>query len=490
MKLACTAAEMRELDRRMIADLGLPGAALMEVAARAVAESIHRHHATAKKKGVIVVCGGGNNGGDGWAVARWLQGWGWPVAVIEAHPPAVGSDAAIHRGVALRAGVTLLSEWKSAGLVVDAVFGTGLSRAIEGRAAELLRRVGAQRAPVVAVDLPSGLDADTGVAQDLCPRATRTVTMGRAKLGMWLRDGPEHCGEVEVVDLGYDAVPEAGTLATAEMPDAADLEWPRRKRTDHKRKSGHLLVVAGSAAMAGAAVLACKGALAAGAGLVTLYAPRGARGRFGSLPPEVMLLEGGSRDRLERLPTDLRPFDAIAAGPGVGAREPLPEKLASDLTALWQSDRRAAVFDADALPCTGPSRNAQRVLTPHAGEAGRLLGIDASTVEADRVGWARHLAARGTVVLKGPFSLVASEGKRVSINPTGGPVLASGGTGDVLTGIVGALLARGVPARDAARLATFVQGVAADRLAARRPEGWRATDIAKEIPAAVAATWG
>jgi len=474
----------------MIAELGLPGAALMEVAARGVAGSIHRRYEAARKKGVVVVCGGGNNGGDGWAVARWLHGWGWPVGVIEAGTPADGTDAALHRGVALRAGVTQLPEWKSAGLVVDAVFGTGLSRAIEGRAAELLRRVGAQRAPIVAVDLPSGLDADTGVAQDLCPRAALTVTMGRAKLGMWLRDGPERCGEVEVVDLGYDAVPESGSLAGAEIPDAPDLAWPRRKRTDHKRKSGHLLVVAGSAAMAGAAVLACRGALAAGAGLVTLCAPRGARGRFASLPPEVMMLEGGAGDRLEGLPTDLRAFDAIAAGPGLGAREALPERLASALTAVWRSDRRAVVFDADALPCTGPSRNAQRILTPHAGEAGRLLGIDASTVEADRVGWARHLTPRGTVVLKGPFSLVATEGHRVSINPTGGPVLASGGTGDVLTGIVGALLARGVPARDAARLATFVHGVAADRLALRRKDGWRASDVAKEIPAAVAATWG
>ena len=490
MKLACTAAEVRELDRRMIADLGLPGAALMEVAARGVAESIRRHHDSARKKGVVVACGSGNNGGDGWAVARWLHGWGWPVAVIETGPPADGTDAALHRGIALRAGVTQLTEWRTAGLVVDAVFGTGLSRAVEGRAADLLRRVGAQRAEIVAVDLPSGLDADTGVAQAVCPWAVRTVTMGRAKLGMWLRDGPERCGTIEVVDLGYDAVPDAGALATAEIPDASDLEWPRRKRTDHKRKSGHLLVVAGSAAMAGAAILACKGALAAGAGLVTLCAPRGARGRFASLPAEVMVLEGGPGDRLERLPEDLRAYDAIAAGPGLGAREPLPERLASDLTSLWRSDRRAAVFDADALPCTGPTKNAQRVLTPHAGEAGRLLGIDASTVEADRVGWARHLAERGTVVLKGPSSLVATEGRRVSINPTGGPVLASGGTGDVLTGILGALLARGVPAPDAARLATFVHGLAADRLAARREHGWRATDVAKEIPAAVAAIGG
>jgi NAD(P)H-hydrate epimerase len=307
---------------------------------------------------------------------------------------------------------------------------------------------------------------------------------------MWLRDGPERCGEVEVVDLGYDAVPDAGALATAEVPDAADLTWPRRRRADHKRKSGHLLVVAGSAAMAGAAVLVCRGALAAGAGLVTLCAPRGARSRLGSLVPEVMVLDGGPGDRLEGLPSDLRAFDAIAAGPGVGAREALPERLASDLATLWAGDRRPAVFDADALLCTGPSRMAERVLTPHAGEAGRLLGIDASTVEADRVGWARHLAARGTVLLKGPFSLVAAEGTRLSINPTGGPVLASGGTGDVLTGIIGALLARGLAARDAARVGAFVHGVAADRLAGRRKEGWRASDVAREIPAAVTATWG
>jgi NAD(P)H-hydrate epimerase len=242
--------------------------------------------------------------------------------------------------------------------------------------------------------------------------------------------------------------------------------------------------------MAGAAVLVCRGALAAGAGLVTLLAPRGARPRLGSLPAEVMVQDGGPGDRLDRLPADLRAYDAIAAGPGLGQRDPLPERLSSELSALWEGERRPVVFDADALPWTGPSRGKERVLTPHAGEAGRLLGIDASTVEADRAGWARHLAARGTVLLKGRFSLVAAEGFRLSINLTGGPVLATGGTGDVLTGVIGALLARGLTARNAARLGAYVHGRAADRLALRRGEGWRASDVAEEIPAAVDAIWG
>jgi NAD(P)H-hydrate epimerase len=489
MRLVGSVADVRELDRRMIEDLGIPGAALMETAARGVADAIVRHHAEAARDGVVVACGPGNNGGDGWATARWLHGWGFRVAVVEVGRPGKGSDAALHRRAARKAGVAVQDELGQAGLLVDAVFGTGLARPVSGKAAALLHALDTHGAPIVAVDVPSGLSADTGEVLGVCPRALRTVTFGRAKLGAFLRDGPDRCGLLDEVDLGFDAVPDASDLASAEIPTAADLSWPRRRPGDHKRDSGHLLVVAGSAAMAGAAILVCRAALAAGVGLVTLCAPNGARPRLAALPAEVMLLDGGDGDRLGSLPDELDRFDAFAVGPGLGGGAPVAAGLGRALATWWSKDRRPMVFDADALAFTGKPASAPRILTPHSGEAGRLLGSDAAAVDADRLSAAGSLTARGAVLLKGRCTVVAADGERPSLNPTGSPVLATGGTGDVLTGLLGALLARGLAARDAARVGAFVHGRAAERLALRGAEGWTATDVVREIPATVAATW-
>lgn len=476
-----TAAEVRARDAEMISRLGVPGVALMETAARGLAERVRARWTGGL---VVVVAGPGHNGGDGWAAARWLHGWGVPVAVWSVGPS--GGDAGVHRGAARAAGVREVEALSGASLVVDAVFGTGLSRPVEGVHADVLVAIQAAGVPVVACDLPSGLHADTGAMLGPVPTAVETVTFGMHKRGLLAGVGPELAGQVTVVDIGLGAV---GLDVGAELLEPARLaaRWPSRELAGHKTRSGHLLVVAGSAAMAGAAALTCRGALAAGAGLVTLAAPRGAWARLsGLLPAEVMVVASGAGDVSDAVPPAAR-YTAVAAGPGLGGGLPLASGLRDSLAALWAETSIPAMFDADALVVASSRGGGPRVLTPHAGEAGRLLGCASAEVDADRFAAARRLSAFGVALLKGKHTLIDDGTNPVLVNPTGGPVLATGGTGDVLTGIVGALLARGVDARSAAALAAWVHGHAADRLAAVRADGWTAGDVASEVPAAIAA---
>ncbi len=477
-----TAPQVREMDRRVIRDLGLPGVALMELAADAVVRAVLAHHATDARRGVGVVCGPGNNGGDGYAVARRLAALGIPVSLVPFGAPSPGTDAAVMASVAAAAGIPARDPGRP-GLWIDALFGTGLSRELSDAARALVERMN-DGSPVVAVDLPSGLCSDTGRAWGGVVRATRTVTFARHKLGSWLGVGPDASGVIDVADLGLGAATRADELAAAFVVEPSDLRWPVRSRADHKTRAGHLLVVAGSAAMAGAAVLCCLGALAAGAGLVTLAVPDGARSRLGALPPEVMVRSTGPGDLTLGLPAH-PPASALAAGPGLAGGGALPPALLEDLAAAWSRSPLPAVFDADALPAAGDPGPAPRVLTPHPGEAARLLGSSVAAVEADRLGSAARLSARGVALLKGPHTVVAAGGAPPTLNPTGNPALATGGSGDVLTGVIGALLARGVAAPEAARLAAWVHGRAADRLAARRRQGWVASDVASELPAAI-----
>lgn len=486
MRYACTAAQMRERDRRVIGGLGLPGIALMELAVKGVVDVVSAHHAREGQRGVVVVAGPGNNGGDGWAVARWLVARGWPVSVWSVAEPRAGTDAAIMRAVARAMGIREVGSVAGAGLVIDAVFGTGLVRDVEEPYASAITAMNDAGVPVVAIDLPSGLSSDSGAVMGCSVSAVRTVTFDRPKLGMFLGEGPERCGGVHVVDIGLEAATPADEEVSAEIPEWADLapRWPVRRPSDHKGSTGHLLVVAGSAAMTGAAILVCRGALATGIGLVTLVATRSMRPRLAGAPPEVMLLDGGEGDTVESLP-DLSRYDAIAVGPGLGGGHPLAPALHAALAEHWKTDPRPWIADADALVCTGPS-DQPRVLTPHPGEAARLLGGDVASVQADRPGSARRLVERGTVLLKGRFTVVAAEGALPSLNPTGSSALATGGTGDVLTGVIGALLARGVAPRDAARIGAWIHGRAGERLSARRSDGWTASDVAAEIAAAAA----
>lgn len=471
-----SAAEMRAADAALVDLWGVPAVALMEVAAHGVVDAVLRHHGEAARGGVVVACGPGNNGGDGWAVARLLAARGLPVAVWPVDPP--GTVAARRMAeIASHANLPRVGGPAGAGLLVDAVLGNGVARPVEGPRADALAAMAGAAAPVVAVDLPSGLCADTGRAFGRVPTAATTVSLGAPKRGLYAGEGPERAGRVIDVDIGLGAV----LRATAERLDGPPRPWPRRPARAHKRTSGSVGVFAGSAAMVGAAVLACRGALAAGAGLVTLASPGR---RPAALAPEVLWTAMGTGSVADRVP-DWTGARSWVVGPGLGGGAPLPRGLGDALTAAWQSVDGAMVFDADALPFATGLAGGPRIRTPHVGEAARALGVAPSQVDGDRFGAAAALAeGSGVVVLKGPFTLVASKGRTTRIHLVGGPVLATGGTGDVLAGAIGALLAAGLEAFDAASLGVWCHGRAGDLLALRRPVGVTASQVAAALPRA------
>ena len=505
------AAEMRAIDEAAIRALGIPGLRLMEAAGAAVAA----HAALLAPRGrVVLACGAGNNGGDGWVAARLLHAAGREVLAVSLAPrDRLRGDARAAREAAEAAGVPVREAAGAAALdagpgelLVDAILGTGLGRPPEGLAAAAIRRIGELRragARVLAVDLPSGLDADTGRPPGDCVRADRTVTFAFPKRGLLLFPGAELAGEVAVADIGIPAEAAARVPVGCELLEEEEARAlvPPRPPDAHKGHAGRLLVIAGSPGKTGAAGLALAGALRGGAGLVTLAAREEVLALALSGRPEAMSLplhgHGplGPGD-LEPLLSAAREVDALVVGPGI----PRGPETGALLRALLAGAGRPAVIDADALNALAAARAeggvaglpSPAVLTPHPGEMARLCGLPVEAVQADRVGLAaRQAAAWGcTVVLKGARTVVAGAAGPPAVIPTGNAGLATGGTGDVLAGLAGALLAGGIAARDAARAAAWVHGRAGD-LAARRlgQRGLLASDLADAL-GEVWASWG
>jgi NAD(P)H-hydrate epimerase len=492
------ASGMRALDRHTIDRLGVPGEVLMESAGRAVVEAVL---ALAPRE-VRVVCGGGQNGGDGLVAARHLHALGVRVrAALVAEPR---GEAAAQLARARAFGVPIdgadFAPPGEGGVIVDAVLGTGLSRAVEGAAADAIRRIGAAGHPVVAADLPSGIDADTGQVMGVAVRASVTITFGLPKPGLALEPGRSHAGRVRVARIGIaDAAPGVEPAAELWTSIAAAARLPVRPRDGHKGTFGHVLVVAGSEGKTGAAALAARGATRGGAGLVTLACPAGLNDILEVKCTEAMTapvpdtaergLAGAAEDALLALAAER---DVVALGPGIGRSA----ETAALVRALCKRLERPLVLDADGLNAFAGdaaalrARPAPTVLTPHPGEAARLLGVTGAAVVGDRLGAARRLAAATgcVVLLKGAPSVIARPGEPPLVNPTGGPALASGGTGDVLTGLVAALLAQGLSAGDAAGLGAWLHGLAGDRIAsARGPSGLVAEELADAVPEAVQA---
>ncbi|HZZ82967.1 MAG TPA: NAD(P)H-hydrate dehydratase [Anaeromyxobacteraceae bacterium] len=498
MRLA-TAEEMRAIDRAAIDDLAVPGLALMERAGRAVAEAAL---ALAGPGGrFLVLCGGGNNGGDGFVAARLLAAAGRLVEVYALAPPErLGPDARAMREEALAKGLeprdppALARAHAGAGdVVVDAILGTGLSRAPEGAlgegiaAALRLRGAGAR---VLSVDVPSGLSADTGSPPGACVQADRTVTFGFLKRGLVFHPGAGLAGEVTVADIGLPPAAAARVPSRCELLTTAEARAlvPRRDRDAHKGEAGRLLVIAGSPGKSGAAHLCLAGALRGGVGLTWLAAPAEVLPfALGGLPEAMSVALAGDGPLGE---SDLGPLleaamavDAIVAGPGIprgGETGPL-------LRELLARSGKPAVLDADALNALADEPGdvaplpATTVLTPHPGELARLLRSSIAEVQRDRVATAAAAAETlgCAVVLKGARTVVAAPEMVPAVVPTGNPGMATGGTGDVLAGVAGALLAGGLAPFDAARAAAFVHGRAGD-LAARRlgERGLLASDLA------------
>jgi ADP-dependent NAD(P)H-hydrate dehydratase / NAD(P)H-hydrate epimerase len=487
-----TVSEARDLDVRTIA-AGTPGVVLMERAAAAVVREVVRAIAARPERGarVVVLAGPGNNGGDGFEVARLLltSGRAGSVeSVLVGEPARLAGDAAATYERLLAAGgrvrhVTSLRDLEPLGaatLVVDALFGTGLNRPIEAGsiAARTVIPLSTGRVFVVAVDVPSGLSGDETAVWMPSVRADVTVTFGAPKRCHVEAPAAGRCGRIVVADIGLlrgDA-PGAEGREVVVARDAAPF-LPPRPADGHKGTFGRLAVVGGSVGMAGAPALAARAALRAGVGLVTVAAPDAVRQIVHVLCPEATTSG-----------PDIDPagFDAVAVGPGLGRSEE-----ARGIFVRLASAARPTVFDADALTVARleifAGRRAPTVLTPHPGEAGRLLGMDAASVNADRIGTAKTLALRSNavVVLKGFRTVVAAPDGRVGVVLAGNPGMATGGAGDVLTGITGALLARGLSAWDAARTAVWLHGAAGDLAAeALGEESVVASDLVESLPGA------
>jgi ADP-dependent NAD(P)H-hydrate dehydratase / NAD(P)H-hydrate epimerase len=474
-----TAAQVRELDRRAIHELGIAGRELMERAGAAALDALLRRWPSSRA--LTVVCGAGNNGGDGYVAARLARGAGLAVRLLAlVDPDRLRGDAAQACADFQRDGGEI-ARWDGAGdpggdgPIIDALLGTGIDRDLEGAYRAAVESINATARPVVALDLPSGLHADTGRAMGDAIAARLTVCFIGLKLGLFTGRGPALAGEVVCADLGVPAGLAAGLSPAALRLEPAVLgDWlPTRPRDAHKGRFGHVLVLGGDRGMGGAVRLAAEAALRAGAGLVSVATRPEHVGAVLAARPELMCHGVDGPGALGPL---LARATLVAAGPGLGrapwGRGLLDAALAAGLP---------CVLDADALNLLAaqPRRADRWVLTPHPGEAGRLLDSDAAAVEADRPAAVRALRARygGVVVLKGAGTLVCGAGDSLWLCDRGNPGMASGGMGDVLTGLVAGLAAQLGDLERAACAGVLVHALAADDAAARGERGLIAGDL-------------
>ncbi|MEO1092340.1 MAG: NAD(P)H-hydrate dehydratase [Pseudomonadota bacterium] len=456
-----TPEEMGRVDRATIA-AGTPGSVLMERAGRALAERVRDRWDGGR---IVVLAGPGNNGGDGFVAARWLAGWGFAVELaLLGERTALRGDAAL-AAAAWSGPVGSLTRpvLDGVGIVVDALFGAGFRGALTDDAAAWAMATADAAVPVVAADLPSGVDGATGTVSGASFLARESVTFGRAKPGHFLLPGAARAGAVSVVDIGLDpaAIAAAADAEPGPMWRNRPTSWrdrlPRRRADAHKYAFGHVVVVAGDVSHGGAGRLAARSALAAGAGLVTLACPSPAVS-VNAARLDAVMVRGVDDGDLEPLLEDRR-RNVWVLGPGAGVGPRLREQVATVLGA-----GRTAVLDADALTSfadgldeLGHLIDAACVLTPHAGEAARL-----ATPTGDKVADARFLAARtgAVVVLKGFDSVIAAPDGAVRIADNGCAALATAGSGDVLAGLIAGLLAGGMAAFDAAAAAVWLHNAA------------------------------
>ena len=499
------ARSMRAADLETIRG-GVPSEDLMENAASALCRDLHGSLPGAGR--VVVVCGPGKNGGDGLAAARLLALAGSAPTVFTLQDPGhYSGESATNAARARAVGLPLTSLQEPGGfsalrralgdadVVVDALFGTGLARALGGAAKRAVAAINAAGRRVLAADLPSGLSADSGSLLGPAVRAWRTVAFGAPKLCHVLPPASGYCGSLAVADIGISSrtlTRRARRLWMAQPADIAE-RLPARPLDSHKGDFGRVAILAGSRGKPGAAILAARGALRGGAGLVTVFCPESAATSVVSALPEAMVeelaesagaLAGEAGDGVVRAWAG---FDAAVVGPGLGTSA----QTVRALETLLRKTRIPLVADADALnafagrPGYFARRRAATVLTPHPGEAARLLGSSSRAVQADRIGAARALArkSRAVVVLKGAHTLVAGPAGEVVVNPTGTPLLATAGSGDVLAGVIGALLAGGHPAAEAALVAVFLHGAAGQLLELELGDaGLLAHELADAIP--------
>jgi hydroxyethylthiazole kinase-like uncharacterized protein yjeF len=480
-------AQMREADRRTIDDIGIPSLVLMENAGRQAVAAMEAMYSDLSDRQIAVLCGRGNNGGDGFVIARTLVQRGVDVSVfLMGRVADVRGDARINLEILGRLGLTVVeiadsqawelhfSEVSDCTLIVDAIFGTGLNAPVSGFIESVVTDVNASGIPVVAIDLPSGLSADSPEPIGPSIEAGLTVTLAAPKLPLVLPPGETHAGDIVIADIGIpsevlEAVegPRVHLLTRASM---RELVTPRTPDS-HKGDYGRVLVVAGSRGKTGAAHLAAVGALRSGAGLVTVATPATCQAVVSAMGPEYMTEaldetdDGVDPEEVDRVLEIAR--DVIAIGPGLGQATATREFIRQ----LVDRATMPLVVDADGLNAFAgdPERLAGRegrdiIITPHPGEMARLVGMSTEEVQSSRLEIARNFAVghHAFVVLKGHRTLIATPDGKVFINPTGNPGMATGGTGDVLTGMIAAWLAQLLDAEAACKLAVYLHGMAGD----------------------------
>jgi NAD(P)H-hydrate epimerase len=504
-----TARQMQELDKKTIQDIGIPGAVLMENAGRGTFEQMLRHFPEMQGKRIAVVAGKGNNGGDGFVIARYLLNHHWAVKVfLLSKIESVAGDAALNLQAFRRMGGEVreiadektwqaaLPELKHAGLIVDAIFGTGLAADITSLPYQVIEDINKSGIPVVAVDLPSGLDATSGNVLGIAIGARLTCTFGLAKRGLVIYPGLSFAGKLEIIDIGIPRSLVRAARLQEHLLEEGDFlkKIPVRAPESHKGTYGHALIVAGSPGKTGAAAMAAQAAMRVGAGLVTIGVPERLNAIFEIKVTEAMTeplpdADGGflCMDSWQRIQEVLPGKTVVAIGPGISDREDTAQLVHT----IIESVSLPLVIDADGLnalarnPDILKKAKAAVVLTPHPGEMARLMGIPTQAVQADRIGTARKFstACGVIVVLKGARTVIAEPGGHVYINPTGNPGMASGGMGDVLTGMIAGFMAQGWKPLFCAQFAAFVHGHVGDMLASRQGDrGTIATDIINEIP--------
>lgn len=497
-----TSAEIAALDRAATETYGISVAALMEQAGRRVAEAALLLLRPRPGR-VAVLAGKGNNGGDGFVAARVLRAAGAHVTAVLVGPAgeytaeagrALADAGAAGVGFAAGSDIALASF----DLIIDALFGTGFRGPARGVPRALIEAANASRVPVLSVDVPSGLDADTGQPDGPAIHAVATVTMGLPKVGLLVYPGAELAGTIYVADIGYppELADDPGVPTHLVTPEMVRTGLPARPPDSHKGSYGRSLIVAGSMGFTGAAALAALGALRSGAGLVTLCVPAGiypivAGLLIEAMPRPVDDEEGHlAASAWSAIRETAGSADAIAAGPGLG----VSSGVGAVVDGLLR-EGRPLVLDADALNTLAGRTDALAaaagplVITPHPGELARLTGSTPDTIQADRLAAARAAASRFrcVVVLKGARTVVAQPGGEAFIVPTGNPGMAAGGMGDVLTGMIASLIGQGMAPPEAAWTAAYLHGLAADLIASERGVvGMLAAEVAHRLPAAIA----
>lgn len=509
MKVA-TAEQMQELDQKAIESYRIPGIVLMENAGRGATDVIFNTFPDLQKKKIVIVAGKGNNGGDGFVIARHLLNHGISVKVfLLSDPKGLRGDAETNFHIFHRMKGEVISvpsskdyqkvkkDLEKVDLLIDGIFGTGLDAEVRGYYREVIDHLNTLQKPIIAIDIPSGLDANTGKPLGTAIRASLTVTFGLPKVGHLVVPGPDYVGRLKVIDIGIPKnLVEEEKIQTHLLEHEEIKKWlsMSRRPDTHKGDYGHLLVIAGSVGKTGAAAMACEAALRVGAGLVTLAIPKSLNTIMEVKLTEVMT------EPLPETPKQtlsLRAFNpilrlcenkkAVIIGPGIGTFK----ETQSLILKLIKTLDIPIILDADGLtalatqPKTLPAANRSLILTPHPGEMARLIRSTAKEVQEDRIGVTRNFSQSHHVylVLKGYRTLVATPKGDIFINPTGNPGMASGGTGDVLTGMMGGLICQGFDILPSLQISVFLHGLAGDEMAREIGEkSLVATDIIKKIP--------